>query len=77
MSVWGSEPPYNPDNEDAPEDESRFACACGEPDCWGWDNDLQNVRIGRLWWAADCTHKPLAITEDQDRAFKADERWGK
>lgn len=64
--------------DDEPEDERHsFPCACGEPDCLGWDDDVQNIRIGSSWWAADCRNKPLAIAEDQDRAFRADQRWGK
>ena len=64
---------HNPiEHSEQPEDDPRFACACGEADCWGFNDDPQNIRIGKSWYAADCTHKPLAITEDQDRAFRAD-----
>lgn len=64
--------------DDEPEGPHTFPCACGVDTCLGWDDDPQNINVGRgQWYAADCRHKPLAITEDQDRAFKDDGARGK
>jgi hypothetical protein len=38
-----------------PEDEqAMFPCACGDPACVGYNDDPQNIRIGKSWYAADC-----------------------
>lgn len=44
--------PY--EHDESPEDEDTFACACGDEDCRGHNDDPANIRIGSAWYSADC-----------------------
>ncbi len=44
--------PVNDDQQS--EDDSKFACACGDLQCVGDNEDAANIRIGAAWYAADC-----------------------
>ena len=44
-----------------PTDESRFRCACGDPDCWCENTDATNLRIGQRWYAEECGRKQVAL----------------
>lgn len=69
---WKTTEPYDPTTESDPREDDRFACACGDPTCYGVIDDPQNVRVGSRWYAADCTHKPDAIVAEQEAASHAD-----
>lgn len=56
----------NPDDalENSAEDDTAFPCACGDETCIGHNDDKDNIRIGRAWYAADCVmanHHPLVV----------------
>lgn len=61
--------------EQEPDDETRFKCACGDDRCWGFGNDPQNIRLGSAWYAADCemaNNHPIVL-EDRAQAARHDE----
>lgn len=65
--------------ENSEDDETRFPCACGDPACIGFNDDKDNIRIGKAWYAADCVmanHHPLVV-EGREQQARADERAGR
>lgn len=72
---------FNPwEHDESPiEDERTFPCPCGDPQCIGFHDDHDNLKIGPTWYAADCVmanHHPLVV-EMRERDRMADERRGK
>ena len=57
-----------------PRDDHRFPCACGDKQCWGFNDDPFNLRVGGAWYAADCENaKRLdAIADGRELASRAD-----
>lgn len=47
---------HNPieDDESPIEDETTFACPCGDETCVGDSDDPGNIKIGPTFYAADC-----------------------
>lgn len=71
--------PINDPDNDEPEGPGTFACACGDSVCIGWDDDPQNIRIGKAWYAADCVmanSHPLVV-EGREQEARDAERIGK
>lgn len=68
MSFYKGEP-LDSDLDHEPEDETIFACPCGDPQCIGRNDDRQNIKLGPTWYAADCVmanHHPLVV-ESRER----------
>jgi hypothetical protein len=45
-------------------EETHFPCACGDPDCIGYNDDAANIKLGSAWYASDCVlanHHPLVV----------------
>lgn len=59
---------YIEHDETPPEDESIFACACGDDTCKGRDDDSGNVNVQGTWYAAECevgrTRKLIELAGD-------------
>lgn len=65
--------PYEDDFSEEDED-TRFQCACGDPECIGDNRDEDNRRFGKEWFAADCQqlkHHPEVVRE-RELASRAD-----
>lgn len=56
-----------------PDDDSRFQCACQDPECLGDDTDPGNIRIGKEWFASHC--KVAANHPEVIRARELDAIW--
>ena len=64
------DPINDPDNE-SEDDETRFACACGDPACIGFNDDAGNIKLGSAWYASDCemaNHHPIVVAEREAQA---------
>jgi len=69
----------DPINEHDEDDDTTFPCACGDETCIGHNDDKDNIRIGRAWYAADCVMAnahPLVV-EGREQAARQDVRAGK
>lgn len=71
--------PINDFENDDYDETAAFECACGDPDCIGYNDDPLNIRIGRAWYAADCAmaHDHPLVVEDRERDARNAERAGK
>ena len=66
--------PINTQDQE-PDDETRFKCACGDESCWGFNTDPENIRLGSAWYSADCVmanNHPIVVA-DRVRAAHSDE----
>lgn len=74
MSFYKREP-LDSDLDHEPEDETAFACACGDEHCIGHDNDPGNLNLGGAWYAADCEmgRQLEQIAQGRAQAARADE----
>ena len=67
------------DIENSEEDETLFACACGDPECIGHNDDPANINLCGVWYAADCVmakDHPLVV-EGREQEQRDAERIGK
>lgn len=63
MSFYKNEPPDS-DLDHEPEDDTKFACACGDEKCVGYSDDAANINIFGSWYAASCVtanHHPHVV----------------
>ena len=71
------DPINDPANES--DETTAFACACGDDTCIGYDDDVDNIRIGRAWYAADCVmaNNHPWVVEGREQQAREDERGDK
>jgi len=70
---YGSHTHNQIERDESPlEDETTFACACGDEQCIGHNDDAANINIHGTWYAADCAmanHHPLVVASRERDAM--------